>query len=54
LVAEGYTNKEIGVKLRISEKTVETYKTRSMSKLNIDSRVEVIRYARGQVWLGAS
>lgn len=51
LVAEGYTNKEIGVKLRISEKTVETYKTRSMRKLELDSRVDVIQYALQQGWL---
>lgn len=54
LVAEGYTNKEIGVKLQISEKTVETYKTRSMRKLELDSRVDVIRYALQQGWLQQS
>jgi DNA-binding NarL/FixJ family response regulator len=51
LVAEGYTNKEVGVKLAISQKTVETYKVRAMKKLELDSRADVIRYAVGQGWL---
>lgn len=51
LVAEGYTNKEVGVRLEISEKTVETYKVRGMKKLELDSRADVIRYALGQGWL---
>lgn len=50
LFAAGYTNKEIGVKLKISEKTVETYKMRAMKKLEMDSRVDVIQYALQQGW----
>jgi two-component system, NarL family, response regulator NreC len=51
LVAQGYTNKEIGVKLLVSEKTIETYKMRAMKKLDMDSRVDVIRFALSQGWL---
>ena len=39
LVAKGYTDKEIGVNLRISERTVQTYLTRIMHKLCARNRV---------------
>jgi DNA-binding NarL/FixJ family response regulator len=45
LMAQGYSNKEIGAKLRISIKTVETYKARMMEKLGLRSRSDVVRYA---------
>lgn len=48
LVAYGYSNKEIAAKLSISVKTVETYKIRLMGKLNLRSRVEMVRYALRQ------
>jgi DNA-binding NarL/FixJ family response regulator len=51
LLAVGYTNKEIGARLRISVKTVETYKTRAMEKLSLDSRVDIVRYAAHHGWL---
>jgi DNA-binding NarL/FixJ family response regulator len=51
LIAQGYTNKEIAVKLRLSIKTVETYKTRLMEKLNLNSRADIVRYALRQGWL---
>lgn len=51
LIAQGFTNKEIGVKLSISVKTVETYKSRSMEKLGLDSRADIVRYALAQGWL---
>lgn len=44
-VALGYTNKEIGLSLGISEKTVETYRQRIREKLDIKSRVEFCRVA---------
>ena len=40
LIALGYSNKEIASRLKLSVKTVETYKTRSMEKLGVRSRVE--------------
>jgi DNA-binding NarL/FixJ family response regulator len=51
LLAQGYSNKEISAQLSISVKTVETYKARSMEKLGLDSRVDVVRYASQQGWL---
>jgi DNA-binding NarL/FixJ family response regulator len=51
LVAWGYTNKEVAAYLRISVKTVETHKANLMQKLDLKSRVEVVRYALRQGWL---
>jgi len=51
LIAQGYSNKEVAAKLRLSVKTVETYKARSMEKLGMRSRVDIVRYATKQGWL---
>jgi DNA-binding NarL/FixJ family response regulator len=51
LVAQGYSNKEIAGQLDISVKTVETYKQRLMEKLDLTSRVDMVRYAIHQGWL---
>ncbi|MGI8837650.1 MAG: response regulator transcription factor [Pyrinomonadaceae bacterium] len=51
LVAWGYSNKEIAAQLRISVKTVETYKARLADKLELKSRTEIVRYAVHQGWL---
>jgi DNA-binding NarL/FixJ family response regulator len=51
LVAQGYSMKEIAARLAISAKTVDTYKGRSMEKLGLDSRVDLVRYALEQGWL---
>lgn len=51
LTAQGYTNKEIASQLGISVKTVETHKTRSMEKLQLRSRAELVRYAFDRGWL---
>ena len=48
LTAWGCSNKEIGAKLNISVKTVETYKVRLMGKLDLRSRVDMVRYALRQ------
>lgn len=45
LMAWGSSNKEIAAKLNISVKTVETYKVRLMGKLQLTSRVDLVRYA---------
>lgn len=44
-LALGYTQREIGEVLYISEKTVETYKSRLLSKLGFERRSELVRYA---------
>ncbi len=53
-IAYGYSNKEIAAQLTLSIKTVETYRARSMEKLGIDSRAELVRYALEHGWLHSS
>jgi DNA-binding NarL/FixJ family response regulator len=50
-IALGYSNKEIAGRLKISVKTVETYKTRSMEKLGLQGRVGIVRYVSARGWL---
>lgn len=45
LTAEGYSSREIGQKLFISPKTVDTYRSRITSKLGLDHRSELVRFA---------
>lgn len=45
LTAEGYSSQEIGDKLALSAKTVETYRTRVMRKLNLHHRSDLVQYA---------
>jgi two-component system, NarL family, response regulator NreC len=45
LVAAGYTNQEIGDRINLSVKSVETYRARLMEKLGLHSRAELVRYA---------
>lgn len=45
LIALGHTAKEVADKLSLSPKTVETYRTRIMEKLNLQSRVDLVQYA---------
>jgi DNA-binding NarL/FixJ family response regulator len=51
LVAWGYSNKEIGWKLNINVKTVDTYKLRLMEKLGLRSRTDIVRYALRRGWM---
>jgi two-component system response regulator NreC len=46
LLAEGYTNKEIADKFVISPSTVHTHRSNIMSKLELNTRHELVRYAR--------
>jgi DNA-binding NarL/FixJ family response regulator len=45
LSAEGYTAQEVGERLALSPKTVETYRQRIMAKLDLESRHDLVRYA---------
>ncbi len=45
LTAMGFTSREIGEKLALSPKTVDTYRERAMMKLNIEHRTDIIRFA---------
>lgn len=53
LLALGYSNKEIAARLKLSVKTVETYKSRSMEKLGLRSRVDLIQHAAQCGWLAS-
>lgn len=45
LIAKGLSLKDVGTQLKISVKTVETYKMRSLEKLNLKTRAELVKYA---------
>lgn len=45
LIAEGYTTQEIASMLVISPKTVEGHKSSLMAKLDIHSRIDLVKYA---------
>ncbi len=46
LVAEGLTNREIGRRLFISEKTASVHLSNLMAKLNVSSRTEAVTVAQ--------
>lgn len=45
LTAEGFTSREIGEKLEISPKTVDTYRSRVTDKLGLSHRSELVHFA---------
>jgi DNA-binding NarL/FixJ family response regulator len=51
LIAHGHTSREMAQALGLSPRTLETYKARAMSKLNLRTRAELIRYALRSGWL---
>ena len=51
LIASGYSNKEIAQQLDLSVKTVEAHKANAMRKLDLNSRIDIVRYAILQGWL---
>ena len=51
LTAAGHSNKEIAARLDLSVKTVETYKSRALEKLGLESRADLVRYALQRGWL---
>jgi DNA-binding NarL/FixJ family response regulator len=50
-IALGYSNKEIAARLNLSVKTVEAHKANAMRKLDMTSRIDIVRYAMLQGWL---
>ena len=50
-IAWGYSNKEIAERLDISIKTVEAHKANALKKLDMQSRIDIVRYAVLQGWL---
>lgn len=47
-ICQGQTNKQIAESMLLSEKTVSTYKTRLMKKLNITNIIDLVSLARRQ------
>ena len=45
LLAQGYTNQEVGTRLYLSVKTIETHRARIVDKLGLRSRADLTRYA---------
>lgn len=45
-LAAGKTNKEIAAELALSEKTISTYRTRMLEKLDLRTNAELIQFAR--------
>jgi len=45
LIAEGYSNQEIAKRLVLSPSTVQTHRANIMSKLQLHSRTELVKYA---------
>jgi DNA-binding NarL/FixJ family response regulator len=54
LTAEGYSSTEIGERLGLSHKTVETYRQRLMDKLELRHRSELVRFALSRGLLSAA
>jgi len=48
LIALGHTNQQVADMLNLSTKTVETYKSRLMTKLGLTGRAALVRYALQQ------
>jgi DNA-binding NarL/FixJ family response regulator len=44
-VVQGLTNKEIGKRLQISPRTVQTHLSSIMTKLNLENRSQIVRFA---------
>jgi len=46
LIADGYTNRQIGEQLNLSVRTVEGHRANIFAKLGLHNRVELVRYAK--------
>jgi DNA-binding NarL/FixJ family response regulator len=51
-VASGAANSEIGVRVGVSEKTVETYLARMYARYGVASRTQLAMFALRQGWIG--
>ncbi len=50
-IAAGYSNKEIAARLSLSVKTIEAHKANAMSKLGLNGRIDIVKYAILKGWL---
>lgn len=48
LIAEGLTNKEVAKRLNLSVYTIEAHRSRVMEKLNLQSSVDLVKFAMRQ------
>ncbi len=51
LIAQGYTNRQTAEALSISVRTVESHRANLMGKLNLRSRVDLVRYAKENAFI---
>lgn len=51
LIALGFSIREAAQRMGITTKSAETYKARASGKLSLDSRQQIVQYARTQGWL---
>jgi DNA-binding NarL/FixJ family response regulator len=51
MIAWGFSNKEIAARLDVSVKTVEAHKANAMRKLDMHSRIDIVRFAILQGWM---
>lgn len=51
MIAQGHAMKEIATQLKLSPRTLETYKARAMAKLELTHRAEIVRYALRRGWI---
>jgi DNA-binding NarL/FixJ family response regulator len=54
LIACGYSNKEIAAQLSLSVKTIEAHKANAMRKLDLNGRIDIVKYAKLQGWLNSA
>jgi two-component system response regulator NreC len=50
-IALGYSNKEIAEMMQVSAKTIEAHKANAMRKLDMHSRIDIVRFAILQGWM---
>jgi DNA-binding NarL/FixJ family response regulator len=50
-IALGYSNKEIAAKMQVSVKTIEAHKANALRKMDMHSRIDIVRFAILQGWM---
>lgn len=50
LIAFGFSIKEIAAEMKVSTKTIETYKARAAEKLRLPSRASIVKYGMTKGW----